>query len=178
MSNTNPNLSMNGCSWGERMKRDSIEIQCRYPYNNIEKGTGASTTGTIYGIYDVTGTSGNYVMGNYNNYSGYSTKYNSGFSGKNGDGTTTTGISFPSRRYYNLYTRAIGIKGDAITVEKTEDFYDATSRGFERLITSSYGEPWIMRGGWASNLSQTSIFDLKSSNGSNRVSTRFVMINY
>ena len=73
------------------------------------KGTGASTTGTIYGIYDMSGGADEYVMGvladaNGKPRSGNSSSSNSGFTGMLEDGTTYTGIAFPDSKYYNLYT--------------------------------------------------------------------------
>ena len=53
------------------------------------KGTGASTTGTIYGIYDMSGGTAEYVMGVYSN-----TKGLSGFN------------SLPDEKYYNNYTES------------------------------------------------------------------------
>ena len=66
----------------------------------------ASTTGNIYGIYDMSGGKSEYVMANYNNYSGQKINLNSGFNGPNGGDSTivTTGIDFPLSQYYNLYT--------------------------------------------------------------------------
>ena len=52
-----------------------------------EKGVLASTTGNIYGVYDMSGGVWEYVMSNYNNTSGYS-----GFS------------SIPNLKYINIYT--------------------------------------------------------------------------
>jgi type IV pilus assembly protein PilA len=67
---------------------------------------GASTTGTIYGIYDMSGGTWDAVMGNYQNYTGNTSTSNSGFNGPYGDGSgsLTTGMAFPDSRYYNLYT--------------------------------------------------------------------------
>jgi hypothetical protein len=65
----------------------------------------ASTTGTIYGVYDMSGGAAEFMMGNYNNYSGSSLSTNSGFNGSNGDSTAVTGgTPFPENKYYNLYT--------------------------------------------------------------------------
>ena len=84
-------------------------------------GTGASTTGTIYGIYDMNGGADEYTFGNYNGYVGYQSnnfgKYSSEFNGPLGDGTTKTdGIPFPESKYYDKYTK--GTDNSTITKEK------------------------------------------------------------
>ena len=111
--------------------------------NKVEgKGTGASTTGTIYGIYDMSGGAMEYVMGvfadtNGNPRSGRDTSYNSGFTGMLEDGTTYTGVSFPDSKYYNLYTGSSYI-GHALT--ETAEWY---SDGADFVFSSS---PWFIRG--------------------------------
>src|SRR5574344_704878 len=54
---------------------------------NATKGTGASTTGNIYGVYDMSGEADEYVMANY-----AGTISSSGFS------------SMPAQKYWNKYT--------------------------------------------------------------------------
>lgn len=101
-------------------------------YDTPYSGYGASTTGTIYGIYDMSGGGLEYVMGNYNKYSGYTARsytveeaetilgrtdhvavgiWNSGFNGpvygKDADGSEmswTSGVNFPEEKYFDLYT--------------------------------------------------------------------------
>ena len=107
------------------------------------KGTGASTTGTIYGIYDMSGGAWEYVMGvfadsNGNPRSGYNSTYNSGFTGMLSDGTTYTGVSFPDSKYYNLYTGS-SYTGHALT--ETKKWYSALAN----FVNSDY--PWFFRGG-------------------------------
>ena len=53
---------------------------------NTVTGVNASTTGNIYGIYDMSGGAWEYVMGNYNNLSGFS------------------GFETPAAKYYDYYT--------------------------------------------------------------------------
>ncbi len=95
----------------------------QYAYNNMtdlgegkgQAGPGASTTGNIYGIYDMSGGAWEYVMGvlDYNEdnspMSGNSIGNNSGFTGKvyeNGSYTDFKNdplLTFPDTKYYNLY---------------------------------------------------------------------------
>ena len=76
-----------GCSWGSPGGGTESDYGCQYTYDIDINGTGASTTGNIYGIYDMSGGAWEYVMGNYNDIVG-----NSGFT------------EMPSVKYYNKYT--------------------------------------------------------------------------
>ena len=58
-----------GCSYG-RPSNNTPDYGCHYTYDIEIKGTGASTAGTIYGIYDMSGGTHEYVMGNYNDIVG------------------------------------------------------------------------------------------------------------
>ena len=110
---------------------------------NTTLGKDASTTGTIYGIYDMSGGAYEYVMGvladtNGNPRSGYSSSYNSGFTGMLNDGKTYTGIAFPDSKYYNLYTGS-SYTGHALT--ETKNWYS----DYATFVNSS--SPWFRRGG-------------------------------
>ena len=128
---------------------------------NTDLGKDASTTGTIYGIYDMSGGSREYVMGvfadtNGKPRSGNNSSYNSGFTGMLSDGTTYTGITFPDSKYYNLYTGS-SYTGHALT--ETKNWYsDGAS------FVDSYA-PWFVRGGYYSLSSYAGVFDFFSDNG-------------
>ena len=139
------------------------------------KGTGASTTGTIYGIYDMSGGAYDYVMGimadtNGKPRSGYSSSDNSGFTGMLKDGTTYTGIAFPDSKYYNLYT-GTSYTGHALT--ETKGWY--SDNGY--FANSNY--PWFMRGGFYGNSTKSGVFLFDSLAGSNNSShsSRIVISN-
>ena len=124
------------------------------------KGTGASTTGTIYGIYDMSGGANEYVMGvladtSGNPRSGYVSSNNSGFTGMLSDGTTYTGIAFPDSKYYNLYT-GTSYTGHALT--ETKNWYSDVANFFN----TSY--PWLLRGG-SYNYRTAGVFSFGSDNG-------------
>ena len=124
-------------------------------------GVKSSTTGNIYGVYDMAGGAYESVMGviqdNTNTstpMSGYSTYYNSGFTGKvyaDGNYTSYTGTVFPSSKYYDLY--AFGETGDDSSAYEKRILGDATSetRGwYSDYSTFAYAEyPWFERGGSA-----------------------------
>ena len=110
---------------------------------NTTLGKDASTTGTIYGIYDMSGGANEYVMGvaadsNGDPRAGFNAPHNSGFIGMLYDDTMNTGIAFPDNKYYNLYTGNV-YTGHALT--ETKGWY-----GDEFNFVSS-GGPWLLRGG-------------------------------
>ncbi len=67
-------------------------------------GAGASSTGNIYGIYDLNGGSWEYTMGVLNKMSGNTGAYNSGYTGLLTDGSTYQGKAWPADKYYDNYT--------------------------------------------------------------------------
>ena len=75
-----------GCSYGSP-SNGNTDYGCQYTYDININGTGASTTGNIYGVYDMSGGSVEYVMGNFNNIIG-----SSGFE------------TMPESKYYDKYT--------------------------------------------------------------------------
>ncbi len=111
---------------------------------NTSLGKDASTTGTIYGIYDMSGGAYESVMGvsadpSGKPRSGQNSSFNSGFTGMLADGTTYTGIAFPDSKYYNLYTGS-SYTGHALT--ETKNWY--SNRAW--FVDSSYS--WFLRGGY------------------------------
>ena len=81
-----------------------------------------STTGNIYGVYDMSGGAYEYVMGNYND-----TISSAGFS------------SMPAAKYYDKYTSSTGKTGDATT--ETSEWYG------DRALFLDSNDPWFLRGG-------------------------------
>ena len=116
-------------------------------------GTNASTTGNIYGIYDMSGGAWEYVMGVYNK-----TISSSGFS------------SLPDTKYYNNYTGS-SYTGHALT--ETKNWYSDNSL----FVDSSY--PWFMRGGRYNDGTYAGVFFFSNNNGNSDSgdSSRFVITN-
>src|SRR5699024_11062717 len=79
------NNYITGCSYGTHSNFDA-DYGCQYQYNIDINRTGASTTGNIYGIYDMIGGANEHVMGNYNDI-----VEESGFT------------SMPELKYYDKY---------------------------------------------------------------------------
>ncbi len=63
------NEFITGCSYGSP-SNSNTDYGCQYTYDIEISGIGASTTGTIYGVYDMSGGAWEYVMGNYNDIIG------------------------------------------------------------------------------------------------------------
>ena len=129
---------------------------------NTALGKDASTTGTVYGIYDMSGGANEYVMGVYADTngkprSGYSSSQNSGFTGMLKDGTTYTGVAFPDSKYYNLYTDDSSYTGHALT--ETNGWY-SDHAGF---VYSS--GPWFLRGGHYNDSTRAGVFYFSNISG-------------
>ena len=122
-------------------------------YNTISEKN-ASTTGNIYGIYDMSGGAWEYVMGVYSK-----TISNSGFS------------SLPDNKYYNNYT-ATSYTGHAIS--ETKGWYNDQS--FSVYFSVS---PWFIRSCYYDDGELSGMFAFYGSsgiNGNDRTS-RFVITN-
>ncbi len=113
------------------------------------KGAGASTTGTIYGIYDMNGGAYDRTMGNMVNSSGNFSSSSAGFS------------TSPLEKYYDKYSYnssdkssqsvSRGKLGDA-TKEMSKGFTGSTGswEGSYRYMPTS-SDPWFYRGGSSVN---------------------------
>ena len=144
------NQYITGCSYGAP-SNTKTDYGCQYTYDKNLSGTGASTTGTIYGIYDMSGGAWDYMMGNYapevGKYTGISITVNSGYTGLLGDGGTFTGKSWLEDKYYNFY-----VSGNSLTacngraclshaLNETAEWYN------DCLYMTTAQYPWSARGG-------------------------------
>ncbi len=116
-------------------------------------GMGASTTENIYGIYDMSGGSHEYVMGISSKTIG-----SSGFS------------SLPDEKYYNNYTSS-SYTGHALT--ETSGWYN----DYLSFVTTS--SSWMFRGGYYSDTMQAGVFQFNVGNGASQSfgSIRMVITN-
>ena len=115
---------------------------------NTATGVNASTTGNIYGIYDMSGGAAEYVMGHYND-----TIKNAGFS------------SMPEAKYYDKYTGT-----DSYSDFTKHHLGDATKETLKTKSTGGYSwyadysysvfssYPWLRRGAYYSNGTYAGIF--------------------
>ncbi|MEG1009802.1 MAG: hypothetical protein RSF67_08355, partial [Clostridia bacterium] len=154
---------------------------CTNNYNAENAGTGASTTGNIYGAYDMSGGAYEYVMGNMKvsgngaQMTGYSesSNQNSGFTGTLYDGNNINyGRSYPAAKYYDTYNYSTSsndhssryIKGDA-TYETSQG--DGQNRSwyadYANFVDSNY--PWFIRGGVYVNTTSAGVFTFSYDGG-------------
>ena len=170
---------------------DSTNLQVSYdkPYS----GYGASTTGTIYGIYDMKGGAWEYVMGSYNKYSGYTARsytveeartilgrtdnqavgiWNSGFNGpvfgKDTDGSSmswTAGVEFPEEKYFDVYTTSNGTT--ACNGGPCDGHALSETDGWYNDVTwfISASAPWFVRGGYYEVPAEAGIFSYSYTDG-------------
>jgi hypothetical protein len=118
----------------------------------------ASTTGNIYGIYDMSGGAWEYTMGVFVNsdgalWSGNSSSNNSGFKGKVGtDGTDIEGLEWPEEKYYEVYKASSGTTINSKTacnggvcyghaLSETANWYG----DYSYFVSAT--PPWFVRGG-------------------------------
>ena len=122
---------------------------------NTATGVNASTTGNIYGIYDMSGGAWEYVMGNYND-----TISSAGFS------------SMPEAKYYDKYTGTDSEDdftkyhlGDATkeTVKAKSSGENAWYQDYSVSVYSSY--PWVLRGGDYYSSTGAGVFNFYYYNG-------------
>ena len=118
---------------------------------NTSTGVNASTTGNIYGIYDMSGGAWEYVMGNMANSSG---GFNPG----------SSGLAQPDSKYYDSYTYGTsyndysrGHLGDA-TKEVLSDSSGGYAWNDDYANFVSLSSPWFTRGGGCNSGSGAGVF--------------------
>lgn len=141
-----------------------------YLYNNLTNqgngkgylGAGASTTGNVYGAYDMNGGSFEYVMLNMVNTSG---KFYSS------DSQIWTESIYPNSNYYDIYSFT---NNNNILTSKLGDAIKEVNTNSSSTVGKWYGDynvftkndkPWIYRGGYYSNGSTAGIFYSSSATG-------------
>ena len=124
----------------------------------------ASTTGNVYGVYDMSGGAYEDVMGVYWDGTKYwssgltATNYNSGFNGCLGSScskTLQTGVPYPSDdKYYNLYTTSANYTSAGLQHGMTE-----TSGWYgDSALFVNAGNPWVSRSGFYGHSSFVGVF--------------------
>ena len=159
---------------------------------NTELGILASTTGNIYGVYDMSGGAYDATMANIVSpdgvtmMSGRSTTDNSGYTGityNNGSYTNFTGINYPEEKYYDKYSfnvnresRIRGKLGDS-----TKETFEGNDYGWydDDSLLGNAGYPWFVKGGYYGLTLNSGIFSTRNFYGYiyNPVSSRLVVVN-
>ena len=157
---------------------------------NTTSGKDTSTTGTIYGVYNMNDGKKEYVMGvladtNGNPRSGDDSSQTSGFTGMEYNGTMYTGVPFPDSKYYNLYSgnyyeesAQIGSKYIGHALKETDSWYGERI-GYMQSTPLSNMYPWVLRN-WnlgMFNVWHTTGYYYNSMVDSSYSSARFVITN-
>ena len=161
---------------------------------NSTQGVNASTTENVFGVYDMSGGSFEYVMGNISSptenkmMSGYSTSLNSGYTGiiyDEGNYQTITSNSYPNSKYYDKYSfgtsgseRKRSKLGDGIK-EVYNNLTDGWYKDYSAIANNT--NPWFVRGGgYCLDDDCAGIFnsDAYYGSGYESISSRFVITNY
>ncbi len=153
------NSFITGCSYGSP-SNENTDYGCQYTYDMDINGTGSSTTGNIYGIYDMSGGSWEYVMGNYNDIIS-----ESGF------------VSMPESKYYDKYTSEnvnTACNGNECLshgLSETPSWYD----DYIYMVSGTYS--WPVRGGYYGDTAVSGIFFFGvNSSGSSDISYSFRLV--
>ena len=136
------NQFITGCSYGSP-SNGNTDYGCQYTYGVEINGTGASTTGNIYGIYDMSGGALEYVMANYN------------------DMATSSGFSDPltlDSKYYDMYTSnnlSLACNGSECIshgLRETYGWYDDA----RSMVNEQFH--WLLRGGYLYDFTTAGVF--------------------
>lgn len=157
--NTGVDRGITGCAGDTPSAEEIIATTCpEASQYHTEKGFKASTTGNVYGVYDMAGGDWEWVMANYNQMSGGSMVQNSGYTGLNSDGSNTSDLSWPANKYFTIFTTEnieTACNGKTCYgggLSETEGWNDNSAK----FVTAK--GPWLIRGGRASNKKSAGIF--------------------
>ena len=125
--------------------------------------TAQSTTGNVYGVYDMSGGAWEYVAAYVNNGNGNLTNYGSSL--VNGDPKTKNVYTkASSESYENNYQQNKGVYGDAV-YETSTSGSGTTSWYGDYSYFPGTGDPFFGRGGGCSNGSGAGVFYFSRGNG-------------
>ncbi len=168
--------------------------QQQFFYNNItnlgtgkgQAGPGASTTGTIYGIYDISGGVSEYVMGvleydaqgvgeNNGQIAAGDNLGSSGFKGLDKEGNPTGIYELPNTEYYNKYKSANPTMEDWALAKLESACNGENCYGHSLLETANWysdktefvsrTSSWLVRGGYYSRNTDAGVFSVFFNNG-------------
>ena len=159
---------MTGC--GSAVGTTATTTTCT-PYNEAN-GQAASTTGNIYGVYDMSGGAWEYVMGNMVNESGEFYPSSAG----------TFSSASSAEKYYDAYTyntsattQGRGKLGDA-TKETLKTFGSTSGGWYSDYATFPYSTySWFMRGGASIDGANAGVFNFHYTRGDVSHSARLVI---
>ena len=127
---------------------------------NTSNGMLASTTGNIYGVYDMNGGAHDSAIANLISndgtimISGNTTSENSGYAGKlynSGKYTSVTGIAYPNAKYYDKYSFSTDYtsRTNSKLGEAVKEVYNGSRGWYNDYSEFNYNvSPWSVRGGY------------------------------
>ena len=134
---------------------------------NYVSNVAQSSTGNIYGIYDLSGGANEYVMGNMSSGSGSYT-YNASSGGSNFSYSSATAKYIDTYAYGTTYSDQTAYNrarlGD-VTGEVVASSGRAWNGDYAYFVYSSY--PWFLRGGYFNDGSNAGVFNFNRINGGN-----------
>ncbi len=163
----NKEVAINNCNThitgigGDTVSAAETSSSCTTNTYETEKGMSASTTGNIYGVYDMSGGALEYVMGNGTTSYTSHNKYN----------PVSSGLADPGLHYYNKHINTGGslyehILGDA--TRETTGFYGDEKNSF---VNEQF--PWFRRGGGYNQTTIAGLFNTDRYNGAAYVANSF-----
>ena len=173
------NSYITGCSYG-LPSNGNTDYGCQYKYEKSLKGTGASTTGTIYGVYDMSGGSMEYMMGNYaaggEKHSGMDMEYNSGYTGLLQDGSSFMGKNWLEDKYYDFYTSSnlLTACNEKVCVGQALNEIVGWYGDNTTMATVQYS--WFVRGSYYGDASFAGIFSCRGTVGNAATAGSFRLV--
>ena len=173
------NSYITGCSYG-LPSNGNTDYGCQYTYEKSLKGTGASTTGTIYGVYDMSGGSMEYMMGNYaaggEKHSGMDMEYNSGYTGLLQDGSSFMGKNWLEDKYYDFYTSSnlLTACNEKVCVGQALNEIVGWYGDNTTMATVQYS--WFVRGSYYGDASFAGIFSCRGTVGNAATAGSFRLV--
>ncbi len=170
--------------------------ETKYEYNDMtnletgkgQAGPGASTTGNITGIYDMSGGAYDYVMGvleydeqGVEDNEGKIATGSSGFKGLSSSGSATGSYDLPNEKYYNKYKSAnptsrvfvyakpeLACNGGVCYGQALSETYGASSGNgwYSDYAYFVYRNvPWFLRGGYYDSTTSAGVFGAHNGSG-------------
>ena len=178
LNGTCTEVTINNCSTyttgigGDTVSASNSSTTCTTEVNkyNGEKGVLASTTGNVYGVYDMSGGASEYVMGNmsstadtytfYNSSAGFASSWYNDYSNQKYVNTYANGTTYNNQSAYNR-GRLGDATGEVVLLSTRENggWYN------DYAYFPYSGSPWFVRGGLYGYSSFAGVFYFGSYNG-------------
>ena len=134
--------------------------------------TAQSTTGNVYGVYDMSGGAWEYVAAYVDNGNGNLTNYGASLVNSSDSKTKNVYAKGSSDSYENNYQQNKGVYGDAVYETSTSG--SGTTSWYSDFSSFPYsGYPFFARGGYCHSGSNAGVFHFDSNDGDGNVDASF-----